>query len=47
MAYAIAAIETPETARNITTLSEWGLVAMAGILGFVGFMVIRRRKVTA
>ena len=31
----------------IPTLSEWGLVAMAGILGIVGFMVIRRRKVTA
>ncbi|TFG75610.1 MAG: IPTL-CTERM sorting domain-containing protein [Thermodesulfobacteriales bacterium] len=27
--------------------SEWGLIAMAGILGIVGFMVIRRRKVTA
>ncbi len=32
---------------NIPTLSEWGLLAMAGILGIVGFMVIRRRKVTA
>ena len=30
----------------IPTLSEWGLVAMAGILGLVGFMVIRRKKVT-
>ena len=29
----------------IPTLSEWGLIAMAGILGIVGFMVIRRRKV--
>jgi len=28
----------------IPTLSEWGLIAMAGILGLVGFMVIRRRK---
>jgi len=28
----------------IPTLSEWGLIAMAGILGIVGFMVIRRRK---
>jgi len=33
--------------RNIPTLSEWGLIAMAGILGIVGFMVIRRRKATA
>ena len=33
--------------RNIPTLSEWGLIAMAAILGIVGFMAIRRRKVTA
>jgi len=32
---------------NVPTLSEWGLIAMAGILGIVGFMVIRRRKVTS
>jgi len=32
-----AAVET------IPTLSEWGLIAMAGILGIVGFMVLRRR----
>ncbi len=32
---------------NVPTLSEWGLIAMASILGIVGFMVIRRRKVTA
>ena len=31
----------------IPTLSEWGLIAMAGILGIVGFMVMRRRKATA
>ncbi len=30
--------------RNVPTLSEWGLIAMAGILGLVGFMVMRRRK---
>lgn len=29
------------------TLSEWGLIAMAGILGIAGFMVMRRRKLTA
>ena|SRR3990167_6858191 len=33
--------------RNIPTLSQWGLIAMAGILGFVGFMVIRRKRVIA
>lgn len=31
----------------IPTLSEWGLLAMAGVLGIVGFMVIRRRKASA
>ena len=31
---------------NVPTLSEWGLIAMAGILGLAGFMVIRRRKAT-
>ena len=30
----------------IPTLSEWGLIAMAGLLGIVGFMVMRRRKAT-
>jgi len=32
---------------SIPTLNEWGLIAMASILGIVGFMVMRRRKVTA
>jgi len=32
---------------DVPTLSEWGLIAMTGILGIVGFMVIRRRKATA
>jgi hypothetical protein len=31
----------------VPTLSEWGLIAMAGVLGIVGFIVIRRRKVNA
>ncbi|MGH7849215.1 MAG: IPTL-CTERM sorting domain-containing protein, partial [Thermodesulfobacteriota bacterium] len=32
----------------IPTLSEWGLIAMAGVMGIVGlFIVMRRRKVTA
>jgi len=31
----------------VPTLNEWGLIAMAGILGIVGFLVIRRRKVSA
>jgi hypothetical protein len=36
-----------EAPAAIPTLSEWGLIAMAGVLGIVGFMVLRRRKVTA
>ena len=32
---------------NVPTLSEWGLIAMAGILGLAGLMVMRRRKATA
>lgn len=36
----------PDEPRNVPTLSEWGLIAMAGILGIVGFIVIRRRAVT-
>lgn len=31
----------------IPTLSQWGLIAMAGILGIVGFMFVRRKTVTA
>lgn len=33
--------------KNVPTLSEWGLIAMAGILGLVSFFVIRRRLVSA
>jgi len=33
--------------RNVPTLSEWGLITMAAILGVIGFMVIRRRKAAA
>ena len=32
---------------TIPTLSEWGLIAMASILGIVGFMVLRRKRITA
>lgn len=31
---------------SIPTLSQWGLIAMAGVLGIIGLMAIRRRKVT-
>ena len=34
-------------ARSVPTLSEWGLIAMAGLLGIVGFFVIRRKHLAA
>ncbi|GJM17341.1 MAG: hypothetical protein DHS20C13_26680 [Thermodesulfobacteriota bacterium] len=37
----------PVLVSSVPTLSEWGLIAMAGVLGIVGFMVMRRRKVAA
>jgi len=40
-------VKQVDTEVAIPTLSEWGLIAMAGVLGIVGFMVMRRRKVTA
>lgn len=33
--------------RAVPTLSEWGLIAMAGILGVIGLFAIRRRKAAA
>ncbi|MCH7519613.1 MAG: IPTL-CTERM sorting domain-containing protein [Candidatus Dadabacteria bacterium] len=37
----------PSSQVLIPTLSEWGLIAMAAILGIVGFIVARRRMVKA
>jgi len=37
----------PPLPPGIPTLSQWGLIAMAGVLGLVGFMVMRRRKAAA
>ena len=37
----------PRPVSAIPTLSEWGLITMAAILGVIGFMVIRRRKAAA
>jgi hypothetical protein len=34
-------------AAQVPTLSEWGLIAMAGILGIAGLMVVRRKKLIA
>jgi len=40
--------EQPEISRNVPTLSQWGLISMAGVLGIVAlYMIIRRRKITA
>lgn len=33
--------------RAIPTLSEWGMIAMAGVLGIIGLILARRRKVVA
>ena len=33
--------------RPIPTLSEWGMIAMAGVLGIIGLILARRRKVVA
>lgn len=34
--------------RNIPTLGEWGIIAMAGVLGMIGlYAAMRRRKATA
>jgi pimeloyl-ACP methyl ester carboxylesterase len=46
----ICLIPLQKIVSPIPTLSEWGLIAMAsilGIVGIIGFMVIRRRKVSA
>ena len=43
----ISRIDCLALQTTIPTLSKWGLIAMAAILGIVGFMVIRRRKITA
>lgn len=40
----INAVDIPS---SVPALSEWGLIAMAGVLGIIGFMVVRRRKAAA
>lgn len=37
----------PGESSTVPTLSQWGLIAMAGLLGIVGIMVMRRRKIAA
>ncbi|MEW6144516.1 MAG: IPTL-CTERM sorting domain-containing protein [Thermodesulfobacteriota bacterium] len=45
LTFGVFSSDIPPT--NIPTLSEWGLMAMAAVLGIAGFMAVRRRKVTA
>ncbi len=33
--------------RNVPTISEYGLIAMAGVLGLIAFFLLRRNKATA
>ena len=33
--------------KNIPTLSEWGVIAIAGALGIIGIWAVRRRKLIA
>jgi exosortase sorting signal-containing protein len=42
----VAALRDSEQ-RPIPTLSQWGLLAMAGVLGIIGIIVLRRRGVVA
>ena len=37
----------PPSVTTVPTLSEWGLIAMAGFMGIAGLLVMRRRKLTA
>ena len=36
-----------QAAANIPTLSEWGLIAMAGVLGIIALLAVRRRNAAA
>lgn len=44
---AIVFVEGTIPVTSIPTLSEWGLIAMAGLLGVICLLVIRRRKAAA
>ncbi len=37
----------PSPSRPIPTMSEWGLIAMAGVLGLFGLLAARRRRAAA
>lgn len=42
-----APVEKTWVGFPIPTLSEWGLIALAGVLGIIGLLALRRRKATA
>lgn len=42
----VADLRAPE-GLPIPTLSEWGLIAMAGVLGIIGLLAVRRKKAAA
>jgi hypothetical protein len=45
--FAIDDVRCGEIVRNIPTLGEWGMIAMAGVLGIAGFIfAVRRRAVS-
>lgn len=40
-------VGVPIETKPIPTLSQWGLIAMAGMIGLAGFIAIRRKSITA
>jgi hypothetical protein len=43
--FAIDDVRCGNRVSNIPTLSEWGMIAMAGVLGLAGLLFARRRRV--
>ncbi|MFI5323765.1 MAG: IPTL-CTERM sorting domain-containing protein [Thermodesulfobacteriota bacterium] len=40
-------VEYEVVSNPIPSISEWGLIAMAGVMGMTALLVVRRRKVAA
>jgi exosortase sorting signal-containing protein len=45
--FSIDEVRCGERVRNIPTLGEWGMIAMAGALGLAGLIFARRRRMIA
>ncbi len=45
--FLVSELNGVRSVRPIPTLSQWGFIAMAGVLGIVGFIAIQRRKAAA